>query len=260
MVIEAKDLRKTYYIRRHLFGRGVDVVRAVDGVSFGIPASKTLGLVGESGSGKTTVGKILLGVVMPDSGDVSVNANSIYRNGRVDRSILSRCNCIFQDPFASLDPKMSVEEIIAEGMIIRGKGAAERARRVREVLDLVRLPERARSRYPHEFSGGQRQRIAIARAIATDPGFIVCDEPVSSLDVSIQAQILNLLKDIQAMLGLAYLFISHDLSVVEYMADEVAVMYQGRIVESGPTAALYASPRHPYTQRLIDSILEPVPG
>ncbi|MFC1577205.1 ATP-binding cassette domain-containing protein [Candidatus Omnitrophota bacterium] len=255
-MIKITDLYKHFSAKKSFFGKGGSIIRAVDGVSLAIPRSGTLGLVGESASGKTTLGKLLLGLLLPDSGDIIIDGKSIYKNGKVRRKVLSDCQYIFQDPFSSLDPRMKVGDIICEGLDIRGSPAAERSANLKKVLDLVRLPEASRGKYPHEFSGGQRQRIAIARAVSTNPKFIVCDEPVSSLDVSIQARILNLLKDLQEQLGLTYLFISHDLAVVEYMADEVAVMLQGKIVEQGPRNEIFSSPGHPYTKRLIDSILK----
>ncbi len=255
-MVDVIDLYKYFTTRRTLIGRTSRMIKAVDGVSFSIPKSRTLGLVGESGSGKTTLGKLLLGILLPDKGNIVIESRSIYKNKGIDRGALFDCQYIFQDPFSSLDPKMKARDIITEGLTVRGISGERRRARLHEILEMVRLSRNSQDKYPHEFSGGQRQRIAIARAIITNPKFIVCDEPVSSLDVSIQAQILNLLKELQALLGLTYLFISHDLSVIEYMADEVAVMYQGKIVESGSKKEIYYSPKHPYTKRLIDSVLQ----
>ncbi|MFH1996359.1 MAG: ATP-binding cassette domain-containing protein [Candidatus Omnitrophota bacterium] len=254
-MIEAVNVYKYFSAGKGAFGGGLIPVKAVDGVTLRIPRSRTLGLVGESGSGKTTLGKIIAGIIAPDNGEILVDGKSVYAGGAVDRSALSGLQYIFQDPFSSLDPKMTVASIVTEGLLVRGARKADRLKKLREVLEMVSLTGSSGSRYPHEFSGGQRQRIAIARAIAASPSFIICDEPVSSLDVSIQAEILNLLKRIQKELGLTYLFISHDLSVVEYMADEIAVMFEGKIVESGCRADVYAHPEHPYTKRLMSSIL-----
>ncbi len=256
-MVEVQNLTKYFHIKRGVFKREVGFVKAVDGVSFDIPRGKTLGLVGESGSGKTTVGKLLAGLLRPDRGQIVVDSKNLYRRRRLDTSVVSGVQLIFQDPISSLDPKMKVRDIILEGLYVRGADRGFCHSRLKGLLDMVGLPKDSPDRYPHQFSGGQRQRIAIARAISTNPKFIVCDEPVSNLDVSIQAQVLNLLKDLQEELALTYLFISHDLTVVEYMSDEVAVMHNGRIVEAGPKESIYKLPRHPYTERLVDSILQP---
>jgi ABC-type glutathione transport system ATPase component len=215
----------------------------VDDVSLSVEAGETFGLVGESGSGKTTLGKIILGIVRSDSGSVRVDAE--------------RVQVIFQDPYSSLDPKMRIGDIVAEGLMLDKKHkvqGVERRKKVEESLEMVKLPVDVINRYPHEFSGGEKQRIAIARAVVTGPDFMVCDEPVSSLDVTIQLQILNLLKDIQKRLSMTYLFISHDLQVVKFMCDRVAVMKSGKIVESGAVADIYSRPTHEYTKSLLVSI------
>jgi peptide/nickel transport system ATP-binding protein len=237
--------------------RTVGHVRAVDGVSFDIPAGRTLALVGESGCGKTTAGKALLQLVRPTAGSVRFDGEDLCTlSAGALRARRKDIQIVFQDPFASLNPRMRVADILAEGMGALGVLADDAARRARvaQLLDQVGLPAEAAGRYPHEFSGGQRQRIAIARALSVEPRLIVCDEPTSALDVSVQAQILNLLKRLQADLGLAYLFITHNMAVVEYLADEVAVMYLGRIVESGTVDEVLRDPQHPYTRALLAAV------
>lgn len=261
-LLRVRDLRVHFPIRRGVFQRTVGHVRAVDGVSLDIRAGRTLALVGESGCGKTTVGKGILQLVPVTGGSVLFEGRELVglRGGAL-RRLRSRFQIVFQDPFSSLDPRMTVADILEEGMAALGVGtdAAARQREVEGLLEAVGLPREARLRYPHEFSGGQRQRIAIARALAVQPQLIVCDEPTSALDVSVQAQILNLLRDLQQRLGLAYLFITHNLSVVEFLAQEVAVMYLGRIVEKGPVDRVLDAPAHPYTQALLSAVptLEP---
>ncbi|MFP6584489.1 MAG: dipeptide ABC transporter ATP-binding protein [Candidatus Hydrogenedentota bacterium] len=232
------------------------VVRAVDGVSFSIPKGKTLSLVGESGCGKTTTGRLVLDLIKPTSGTVKydgVDISTLDRAGM--RAIRRRMQIIFQDPFSSLNPRMSVAKIIGEALTIHGIGTKEsRLERVYELLELVGLPRENAGRYPHEFSGGQRQRIGIARALAVEPELIVADEPVSALDVSIQAQILNLMSDLQRKFGLTYLFVGHDLSVIRHISDFVAVMYLGRIVEIGAVDEIFNNPVHPYTQALLKAV------
>jgi oligopeptide/dipeptide ABC transporter ATP-binding protein len=250
-LLEAVDLSKTYPARD---GRGL--LKAVDGVSLTLSAGETLGIVGESGSGKSTLARLLLRLIEPSGGVVRFMGEELsglppdrLRQRRRDMQI------VFQDPYASLDPRMRIADIIAEPLDIHGIGTKSgRREKVRALLDLVGLPPDAASRYPHEFSGGQRQRIGIARAVALEPKLIVLDEPVSALDVSIQSQILNLLMDLKARLSLSYIFISHDLSVVEHVSDRVGVMYLGRLVEVGPAGELFRSPRHPYTEALISAI------
>lgn len=217
--------------------------RAVDGVSFGIEKGGTFGLVGESGSGKTTLGKLILGILKPDSGNIEVATKKIQ--------------VIFQDPQNSLDPKMRVSDIVSEGLRVREAANVRREaikKMVEEALEIVKLPKSSMNKYPHQFSGGERQRIAIARAVITEPEFIICDEPVSSLDVTVQLQILNLLKDIQKKFSITYLFISHDLRVIRYMCDRVAVMQEGKIVEDGFVKEIYRKPSHSYTKQLLNSI------
>ncbi len=256
-LLEVRDLKVHFPIRRGILKRTVGHVKAVDGVSLSIPAGRTLALVGESGCGKTTVGKSVLQLFRPSSGDVRFGGVELTRlRGAALRVRRADFQIVFQDPYASLNPRMRVHDILMEGMTALGVLASRPAReaRVLELLDHVGLPADAQWRYPHEFSGGQRQRIAIARALTVNPKLLVCDEPTSALDVSVQAQILNLLKRLQREMGLAYLFITHNLGVVEYLADEVAVMYLGRIVERGTVAEVLGSPGHPYTQALLAAV------
>jgi peptide/nickel transport system ATP-binding protein len=243
------------------FSRG-PVVRAVEDVSFAIPRGQVVSLVGESGSGKTTVGRMVAHLIEPTAGSVRFDGIETTRLSRRDlRRMHARVQYIFQDPFASLSPRMTIGEILTEGLDIQHVGTkAERIERAVKALTSVDLPPDAMSRYAHEFSGGQRQRIGIARALALAPELIVADEPVSALDVSIQAQIVNLLRDLQVRLGLTMLFIAHDLAVVEYLADTVIVLYLGRIMEMAPSRDLYASPRHPYTRALLSAVPSPDPS
>ena len=257
VLAEVRDLKVHFPIRRGLFKRVVGNVRAVDGVSLAVRAGRTLALVGESGCGKTTVGKAMLRLLEATGGTVSFGGTDLASLPRGElRARRGAMQIIFQDPYASLNPRMRIAEILAEGMKSLGVGRddKDRAARMAKLLDQVGLPGEALGRYPHEFSGGQRQRIAIARALAVEPKLIVCDEPTSALDVSVQAQILNLLKDLQARLNIAYLFITHNIAVVEYLAHEVAVMYQGRIVERGTAEAVLASPQHDYTRTLLAAV------
>ena len=260
-LVEVKDLFKYFPIHAGLMSRHVADVRAVDGVSFRIEEGETLGLVGESGSGKTTIGRLLLRLLPATKGEIIFeNRDVLAMNRNEIRRLRRSIQIIFQDPFASLNPRMSIGEIIAEPVrihgIASGKGVEER---VQELLSLVGLQPYHANRYPHEFSGGQRQRVGVARALAVNPRFIVCDEPVSALDVSIQAQIINLLEDLQKKLKLTYLFIAHDLSVVRHISTRVAVMYVGKIVELADRDALYERPMHPYTQALLSAIPIPDP-
>jgi len=241
IIVKCEDIRKYFPVQKGLFAGGHGPVRAVDGVSLDIKKSETFGLVGESGCGKTTLGKIILGILKPDSGQV-------YR-------ATEKIQVIFQDPYNSLDPRMSVLDILAEGLVIKKKRPDYIRRTIGEILDLVKLSKNCLKKYPHQFSGGERQRIAIARAVLTCPEIIVCDEPVSSLDVTIQLEILRLLKDIQKRFSITYLFISHDLRVIKFMADKVAVMREGKIVEEGSVLAIYSNPVHAYTKQLISSVL-----
>jgi peptide/nickel transport system ATP-binding protein/oligopeptide transport system ATP-binding protein len=243
-------------------GRATATVKAVDGIDLTLPAGSTLALVGETGCGKSTVGRLILRLIEPIAGQVRFQGRDIVGFGERDlRKFRREAQIVFQDPYASLNPRMTVRQILAEPLALHHIVPASRRReRVDELLNLVGLDGRFARRYPHEFSGGQRQRIAIARALAVEPKLIVCDEPVSALDVSIRSQILNLLADLQRRLALTYLFISHDLSVVKHIASRVAVMYLGRIVEEAPVDELFANPRHPYTRALLAAIPLPRPG
>jgi len=261
-LVEVRDLAKYFPIHAGLLSRHVADVKAVDGVSFDIDAGETLGLVGESGSGKTTIGRMLLHLLPATKGSIRYDGAEIttMRAGDI-RRLRRQIQIIFQDPYASLNPRMTIGEIIGEPLRIHGIATGKAAQeRVQELLRLVGLRPYSANRYPHEFSGGQRQRIGIARALAVDPKFIVCDEPVSALDVSIQAQVINLLEDLQRQLGLTYLFIAHDLSVVRHISTRVAVMYVGKIVELSSRDALYERPLHPYTQALLSAIPIPDPS
>lgn len=261
-VLEVRHLTKHFPVRGGVLRRQIGTVHAVDDVSFTIGSGETLGLVGESGCGKSTVAKTLLDLLGNFSGDVLFDGRSLADMSANARRALRRdVQLVFQDPMESLNPRHSVAEIIGEPLLVHRIGtAAERERRVRELAGRVGLDAGALGRYPHEFSGGQRQRIGIARAIALEPKLVVCDEPVSALDVSIQSQILNLMMELQREMGLALLFISHDLSVVKHISDRIAVMYLGQIVETAPAEQLYHSPRHPYTRALLAAIPQPRPG
>lgn len=256
-LLKVTDLKVHFPIRKGVFKKTVGQVKAVDGVSLEVASGRTLALVGESGCGKTTVGKAILQLIRPTSGEVFFDGVDLVQlRGEALRTRRREFQIIFQDPYASLNPRLRVEDILLEGMSALGVGTGGESRRQRlnQLLDQVGLPQSALARYPHEFSGGQRQRIAIARALAVEPRLIICDEPTSALDVSVQAQILNLLARLQRELGLAYLFITHNLAVVEYLAHEVAVMYLGRIVERGTADDVLGSPKHPYTQALLSAV------
>ena len=260
-LIEADGLAKHFIARRSLTGRALLLAKAVDGVTFSIDPGETLALVGESGCGKSTVGRLVLRLLEPTAGRVLFQGRDLSKlDAHGLRAFRRHAQLVFQDPYASLNPRMTAGQMLAEPLALHGIGpAGRRPQQVLELLDLVGLDRRSLRRYPHEFSGGQRQRIAIARALAAEPKLVVCDEPVSALDVSIRSQVLNLLRDLQRRLGLAYLFISHDLAVVKHMAQRVAVMYLGRIVEIGAAEDLFAQPRHPYTRALLSAIPVPKP-
>ena len=250
-----ENLVKHFPIREGVVARTVGAVRAVDGISFSIPKGTTLSLVGESGSGKTTAGRSALRLIEPTSGTVTFDGIDVTAlSSREMRGLRKRIQIIFQDPYGSLNPRMTVYSVLSEAMKAHNLGDRDsRRKRCYELLGLVGLPPQAADRYPHEFSGGQRQRIGIARALAVEPDLIIADEPVSALDVSVQAQILNLLKDLQEKLGLTYLFIGHDLSVIRHISDAIAVMYLGRIVEIGPASEIFSAPVHPYTRALLSA-------
>ncbi len=256
IILEAKNIKKYFPIKKGFFMREVGQVKAVEDVDFVVRRGETLGLVGESGCGKSTLGRTLIRLYEPTAGEIKFDGKDFLKLGGSElRQKRRDLQMIFQDPYSSLDPRMTVGQIIEQPFLIHGLLAKkERELRVKQLLEMVGLKSSHINRYPHEFSGGQRQRIAIARAISLDPKLIICDEPVSALDVSIQAQILNLLKDLQKRLNLTYIFISHDLSVIEHVCDRIAVMYLGRIVELTTREELFANPQHPYTQALLSSI------
>ena len=261
-LLVVQDLRKYFPIRGGLMGRTVGNVRAVDGVSFSIKRGETLGLVGESGCGKSTTGLLVLRLLDPTSGDVLFEGQNVSAFNRKELKEFRRhAQIIFQDPYASLNPRMCIEDIIAEPMMLHNiASGADRVKRVEKLMKLVGLNPRYAERFPHEFSGGQRQRIGIARALAVGPKLVVCDEPVSALDVSIQSQILNLLVELQQEMGLTYLFIAHGLNVVKHISDRIGVMYLGKMVELAEGDELIASPLHPYTKNLLSAIPIPEPG
>ena len=262
LILEVRDLVKHFEVGGGLFGGPPGVVKAVDGVSFGIRRGETLGLVGESGCGKTTTGRCILQLERPTSGQVIFEGRDLTKLGQVElRAVRRRVQVIFQDPYSSLNPRMTVGQIIAEPLGVHGIVPERRAReaRTKSLLERCGLLPAMALRYPHELSGGQRQRVGIARALAMEPSLIVCDEPVSALDVSIQAQIINLLEELQAEFGLTYLFVAHDLSVVRHISDRVAVMYLGKIVEITDRKSLYDNPLHPYTKALLSAVPIPDP-
>jgi oligopeptide transport system ATP-binding protein len=260
-LLVVRNLKKYFPIRRGVFQRKVGDVKAVDGVSFSIKRGETMGLVGESGCGKSTTGKAILQLDRPTAGEVFFDGEDLVKvKGEKLRLMRRKMQIIFQDPFASLNPRMTVGEIVGEPLEVHGAARGkEKEARVKELLQLVGLNPSFVTRFPHEFSGGQRQRIGIARAVALNPSFIVCDEPIAALDVSIQAQVVNLLEELQHKFGLTYLFIAHDLSMVRHISDRVAVMYLGRIVEIADWRMIYEDPKHPYTQALLSAIPIPDP-
>jgi oligopeptide/dipeptide ABC transporter ATP-binding protein len=261
-LVEVDGLKTHFPIRKGLFGKTVRYVKAVDGVSFKIPEGKTLGLVGESGCGKTTLGRTMLRLIPHSDGAVRFDGVDVFAQPpKAMRALRGDMQIIFQDPYGSLNPRMTVGNIVGQPLTVHKMATGrDRRKRVAGLLEAVGLSRHHAGRYPHEFSGGQRQRIGIARALALEPKFIVCDEPVSALDVSIQSQIINLLGELQAQYGLTYLFIAHDLAVVEHISDYVAVMYLGRVVEYASRDELFASPTHPYTKALISAIPKPDPA
>ena len=263
-LIEVVDLKKYYPVRGGIIPHTTGWVRAVDGVSFSVMRAQTLGLVGESGCGKSTIGRQLVGLESPTEGSIFYDGRdlaALQKNPAEMRQIRTKLQMIFQDPYSSLNPRKHIYEILAQPMLYHGISQKDTVRRdIRKLLNMVGLPETVLGRYPHEFSGGQRQRIGIAKALSLNPEFIVCDEPVSALDVSIQAQILNLLKELQKELKLTLLFVGHGLGAVNYVSDRIAVMYLGRIVEYGDARDIFVHPAHPYTQALLDAVPIPDPG
>jgi len=260
-LLEVRGLKKAFLLKSGVFGKSTGLIPAVDGVDLDVSADETLGLVGESGCGKTTLAKLVLMLEKPDAGTIVFEGKDLRKaRGKDLRKIRKGMQVIFQDPFGSLNPRKRVASIIAEPMIIHTMGSKKDiARRTVDLMEMVGLSEDMLSRYPHEFSGGQRQRICIARALSVNPRLLICDEPVSALDVSIQAQVINLLVDLQEKLRLSYIFISHDLAVVGYLSHRIAVMFRGRIVELSDAHTLFASPQHPYTRCLMESVPEPSP-
>lgn len=256
-LLEVKNLHKDFVVKRSFWGRPKQILRAVNDVSFSIEEGKTLGLVGESGCGKSTTGRTIIGLYKPTKGKIIFVGKDISQNKEMTKDI----QMIFQDPYASLNPRMTVADIIEEPLLVHNlyTDKKQRQERIYELLELVGLSKEQANRFPHEFSGGQRQRIGIARALACEPKLIICDEPISALDVSIQAQVVNLLEKLQHELGLTYLFIAHDLAMVRYISQKVAVMYLGQIVELADTEDLYTNPLHPYTKALLSSIPLPDP-
>jgi oligopeptide transport system ATP-binding protein len=261
-ILKVEGLKKYFPVHRGFLQRVVGWIKAVDGVNLGLSAGKTLGLVGESGCGKSTLARLILKLIEPDAGKILFQGEDITALSRAEMQPYRRSmQIIFQDPFGSLNPRMTVGQSIEEGLrTIQMGGREQRQNRVAELLEMVGIPAWAAQRYPHEFSGGQRQRVGIARALSVEPELIICDEPISALDVSIQAQILNLLQDLQKSLGLSYLFIAHDLNVVEYVSDNVAIMYLGHVMEYGPSEMVYSQHLHPYSAALLEAAPVPEPS
>ena len=260
-LLEVENLRKYYPVRGGIWGAKIGDVRAVDGVSFSVARGETLGLVGESGCGKSTLGRTLIRLEDPSGGEVRFDGKDIAHASRAELFQLRReIQIIFQDPYSSLNPRMTVGEIVREPLVVHRLGTrAEQVEKVRRLFETVGLSGEMLDRYPHEFSGGQRQRIGVARALALEPRLVIADEPVSALDVSVQSQVLNLMVRLQQEMGLTYIFISHDLSVVEHVSDTIAIMYLGRIVEKGPAQRIFERPAHPYTRALVQAIPDPNP-
>ena len=262
-LVEVTNLSKHFPLSKSLFYQKADKVRALDEVSFSIPKGETLGVVGESGCGKSTLGKTLLRLIEPTQGKITFGGIDITQlRGSEMQAMRRKMQLVFQDPYAALNPRMTIHATLSEPLIIHHlcPSKEEKRKRIHTLLDYVQLPQTVLDKYPHEFSGGQRQRICIARALAVEPEFIVCDESVSALDISIQAQVLNLLIDLQGQLGLTYLFIGHDLNVVRFISHQVAVMYLGKIVEMGPVDSVYQYPQHPYTKALLSAVPIPDPA
>ncbi len=258
-LLESRNLSKSFFVDKNFWGKASTVIHAVQEVSLQIPAGQTVGLVGESGCGKSTFGRTLLGLYPKTSGTILYKGEVVETKEQL-RSLRDHVQMIFQDPYASLNPRMTVEEIITEPLVIRKiSDSGGRRLRAKELLELVGLNAEQGQRFPHEFSGGQRQRVGIARALAVNPSCIICDEPISALDVSIQVQIVSILKDLQQQLGLSYLFIAHDLAMVHHISHQIGVMYLGRLVELGPSDSVFKRPLHPYTKALIGSIPKPTP-
>lgn len=262
LILRVQGLKKYFPVHRGFLQRVVGWIKAVDGVDLGLLAGKTLGLVGESGCGKSTLARLILKLIEPDAGKILFQGEDITELSRAEmKSYRRRMQIIFQDPFGSLNPRMTVGQSIEEGLrTIQMAGRQQRQSRVAELLEAVGIPAWAAQRYPHEFSGGQRQRVGIARALSVEPELIICDEPISALDVSIQAQILNLLQNLQRRLGLSYLFIAHDLNVVKYVSDTVSIMYLGHVMESGPSGVVYSQHLHPYSTALLEAAPVPEPS